>query len=68
MSTKRNMGIVDRVIRFLFALVFLGNGVYFGWSWVIVVGLLLGTTAAVGVCPAYLPFGISTVGLPTSRL
>lgn len=68
MNIQRNMGLVDRQIRIMFALVFLGNGFYFGWSWAIVIGFVLALTAIVGMCPAYLPFGLSTRGLPTPKL
>ncbi|MBX2869517.1 MAG: DUF2892 domain-containing protein [Acidiferrobacterales bacterium] len=68
MSVKQNMGLVDRVIRIMFALVLLGNGLYFGWSWAVVMGSLLGLTAVVGSCPAYLPFGFSSKGMPTPKL
>ena len=60
----RNMGTVDRAIRaalglgLLSLLFFLeGNARWFG-----LIGLVPLATAALGWCPAYLPFGISTCG------
>lgn len=55
---KMNVGSVDRVIR-----VILGLGLLFLayqghlWGWLGVVPL---ATAAMGFCPAYLPFGFSS--------
>lgn len=61
---KRNMGTVDRVIRAALGLALLsllvileGNARWFG-----LIGLVPLATAALGWCPAYLPFGISTRG------
>jgi hypothetical protein len=57
---KKNMGQIDRVVRAvagiaLVAWALLGGPV---WAWIGVVPLV---TAAIGVCPAYIPFGISTL-------
>ena len=68
MNVISNLGKVDRQIRFLFALILLGNGLYFGWTWAIVVSVVLGLTVLIGFCPAYLPFGISTCGLPQQKM
>ena len=58
---KTNMGGVDRIVRgvagvALIAWALMGGPV---WAWIGVVPL---ATAAIGVCPAYLPFGITTCG------
>jgi hypothetical protein len=58
---KTNMGSVDRIVRgvagvALTAWALMGGPV---WAWIGVVPL---ATAAIGVCPAYLPFGITTCG------
>jgi len=56
----KNMGTVDRVTRVLvgaalvlYALTSPGSA----WAWI---GLLPLLTGAVGTCPAYVPFGLST--------
>jgi hypothetical protein len=59
---KTNMGSVDRVIRVFLGLILL-SGILFldpGIRWWGLIGLIPLTTAAIGWCPAYLPFGIST--------
>ncbi len=56
---KLNMGSTDRVIRAVLGAAAIAAGVYFQ-SWFGVIGLVLLGTAAIGWCPAYLPFGIST--------
>ena len=58
---KTNVGGIDRIVRGvagigLIAWALMGGPV---WAWIGVVPLL---TAAVGWCPAYVPFGISTCG------
>jgi len=62
---KRNMGTLDRTIRFV--LVVLVAVLYFtnviSGTWAIVLGILAVVfliTSLVGVCPLYMPFGIST--------
>ncbi len=62
---KRNVGIIDRVVRLLVALVIIG--LYFthiiSGTLAIVLLVLAGVfllTALVRFCPLYLPFGIST--------
>ncbi|MFQ5587593.1 MAG: DUF2892 domain-containing protein [Nitrospiria bacterium] len=56
---KCNLGKSDRIIRFLAGSLFIGLGVYF-ISWWGAVGGILVFTAAVGWCPLYLPFGLSS--------
>lgn len=56
----KNMGMVDRALRSVVgvALVALAaTGTIGLWGWIGVVPL---ATAAIGWCPAYAPFGIST--------
>ena len=57
---KKNMGGIDRVLRaivglVLIALVFVGPQTPWGW-----IGLIPLATAFISLCPAYLPFKIST--------
>jgi len=56
---KQNMGTADRIIRAVVGLGILGAGYYFK-SWWGFIGLIPLGTAFVAVCPAYLPFGLST--------
>lgn len=58
---KANVGSVDRTIRIVAGLAILAAGVYFK-SWWGLVGLVPLATATLRLCPAYLPFGISTCG------
>jgi len=62
---KQNMGLLDRFIRL--ALVVLVAVLYFtnviSGTWAIILGILAAVfllTSLIGVCPLYLPFGIST--------
>lgn len=62
---KRNVGIADRVVRIAFAA--LVAVLYFTHQLSAVAAIILGilavvfvVTGIVGVCPLYLPFGIST--------
>jgi hypothetical protein len=55
------MGGGDRIFRAIVGLAVLGAGFYFQ-SWWGLVGLIPLGTAAIGWCPAYTPFGISTAG------
>jgi len=56
---KKNMGNADRVIRGILGVAILAAGYYFK-SWWGLIGLIPLGTAFVSVCPAYLPFGLST--------
>ena len=56
---KCNMGKVDRILRAIAGLAVIGAGVYYQSWWGAVGAIPLGT-AILGVCPAYLPFGISS--------
>ena len=55
----KNVGNGDRVLRVVVGVAIVAAGVYFK-SWWGAVGLVPLLTAALGWCPAYLPFGIST--------
>ena len=60
---KTNVGTADRIARVVLGLVLIGltlGGVIGPWGWVGVVPLL---TAAIGSCPLYSVFGISSCPL-----
>ena len=59
---KTNVGFIDRVLRVIAGCAILGAGYYFK-SWWGLVGLVPLLTAAVGHCPAYLPFGLNTCSM-----
>jgi hypothetical protein len=54
-----NIGTTDKIIRLLVGLAILVMGIALK-SWWGVIGIVPALTAFVGICPAYLPFGIST--------
>ena len=59
---EKNVGGIDRVVRVivglgLFSLIFVLEGASRWWG---LIGLVPLATAALGWCPAYLPFGIKT--------
>lgn len=63
----QNMGSVDRIVRAIVGVVLVAGVFGLGWGgaglwfWVLsVLGIVMLLTAAVGVCPAYMPFGIRT--------
>lgn len=56
---KANMGKIDRVFRVFVGVATLILGFVFK-SWWGVIGIVPLVTAAVKVCPAYLPLGLST--------
>lgn len=58
----RNVGNVDRIVRFIAGVAVIAAGLYFQ-SWLGLLGLVLIATATIGWCPLYLPFGISTRSL-----
>ena len=56
---RRNVGGVDRLVRFVLGLAGIAAGIYFK-SWWGLAGVVVLATAAFGVCGAYYPLGIST--------
>ncbi len=56
---KTNVGKADRVARVIIGVVILSLGFWFK-SWLGLIGIVPIFTAAIGWCPAYLPFGINT--------
>ncbi|KIM00582.1 Permeases of the major facilitator superfamily [Paramagnetospirillum magnetotacticum MS-1] len=57
---NKNVGGIDRILRIVVGLALIGltlTGIIGLWGWIGVVPL---ATAAIGWCPAYLPFGIKT--------
>jgi len=56
---KKNIGGFDRVLRVVIALIIFALGIIYE-SWWGLIGILPLLTATVRVCPAYMPFGIST--------
>lgn len=57
---KCNVGKTDRIIRVILGVGIIAIGVYLK-SWWGAIGVMPIITAAIGWCPAYLPFGISTI-------
>ena len=55
-----NIGTTDRGIRLIIGIVIVSLGLYFK-SWWGLVGIIPLATATMRVCPAYLPFGLSSV-------
>lgn len=56
----RNIGGLDRILRIVLGLVLIGltlSGHIGVWGWL---GVLPLVTGLVRICPAYLPFGLST--------
>ncbi|MCX2863753.1 DUF2892 domain-containing protein [Paucibacter sp. PLA-PC-4] len=61
-----NVGGIDRVLRITLGLVLIGATLYGAigpWGWI---GLLPLATGLFRICPAYLPFGLSTCPLKGS--
>lgn len=56
---NKNMGNIDRILRAAVGLGIIGWGFY-TQNWLGAIGLLPLFTAAIGWCPAYAPFKIST--------
>jgi len=56
---KSNVGGTDRIIRVILGVGIIAIGIYFK-SWLGVIGVVPILTAAMGWCPAYIPFGISS--------
>lgn len=60
---KRNVGQMDRRARAVVGVVVIVLGLYFK-SWWGAIGLVPLLTSLMGLCPAYLAFGISTCEKP----
>ncbi len=61
---KQNIGSIDRALRIVAGLALIGAtlaGLIGPWGWL---GVVFLATGLVRVCPAYLPFGISTCKTP----
>lgn len=58
---KPNIGTTDRIIRFVLGAAIIVLGFVFQ-SWWGLIGLLPIVTAFIRWCPAYVPFGLSTIG------
>jgi len=56
---KSNVGGADRIIRVILGVNIIAIGIYFK-SWWGAIGIVPILTAAIGWCPAYIPFGISS--------
>lgn len=59
---EKNVGQVDRVIRFILGIALLAMLLFVdgGIRWVGLLGIVMLFTAAVGYCPLYKPLGINT--------
>lgn len=62
---KKNMGLLDRIIRVslvvLIAVLYFTNVISGTWAIILgVVAVVFLLTSLIGVCPLYMPFGIST--------
>jgi hypothetical protein len=56
---KTNIGTTDRIVRIVAGLAIITAGIVFQ-SWWGAIGIIPLATAAIGWCPAYLPFGFSS--------
>ena len=56
---KCNMGKTDKTVRLVLGSAIVAAGLYFQ-NWLGLIGLIPIGTAILGICPAYIPFGIST--------
>lgn len=57
---KKNVGAVDRLIRFILGIIIIAWGIYAN-SWFALVGIIPPITALLNWCPVYVPFKISTI-------
>lgn len=62
----RNVGNVDRLVRFILGVVVIAAGFVFQ-TWLGALGLIFVGTALIGFCPLYTLFGISTCPLKTNK-
>ena len=56
---ERNVGNIDKMIRVIAGATIIAFGAYYN-SWWGALGAIPIITAAVGICPLYIPFGINT--------
>lgn len=56
---KQNSGGIDRTLRILVGIAVIAAGFYYQSYWG-AIGLVPLLTGAIGWCPTYLPFGVST--------
>lgn len=63
---EKNVGSIDRTLRFVVGAAIIGAGVYFQ-NWWGAVGLVLVATAAMGWCPPYAMLGINTCKKKTAN-
>ncbi len=56
---KCNVGPIDRTLRLIAGIAILGAGYYYQ-SWWGLIGIVPLLTGIFKICPAYLPFGLST--------
>ncbi|MDT8446942.1 MAG: DUF2892 domain-containing protein [bacterium] len=56
---KKNMGGIDRVLRLIIGIAIAAAGVVYQ-SWFGLIALIPLGTAAISICPLYLPLGMST--------
>lgn len=56
---SKNVGSIDRIIRIVLGVALIAWG-YMTSNWLGAIGVVPLFTAALGWCPAYLPFGIKT--------
>jgi hypothetical protein len=59
-AMTKNVGGIDRILRIVLGVALIGAtlaGYLPAWGWI---GVVLLLTAAIGWCPAYLPFGFRT--------
>jgi len=60
---KQNVGGIDRTLRVIVGLAVVAWGVM-AQNWFGAIGIIPIFTAAIGWCPAYLPFGLSSCKVP----
>ncbi len=63
---KQNVGGIDRILRVIVGLAVVAWGVM-AQNWLGAIGIIPIFTAAIGWCPAYLPFGLSSCKVPDSK-
>lgn len=56
---KQNVGGIDRIVRLIIGLALIAWG-YMNQNWWGAIGIIPLFTAAIGWCPLYLPFSLST--------